>query len=420
MNLEKKNECTPGKGSAGLDRHFSSLFFKLAVFFGIIILAFVYVFYTQYVISRLKEDSRRVVSAYARLWSLVASESTTGAEIDLIFDEIIKKSNFPIIVTSPGGEPQAWRGVEIPWDDTTQEAKLKLRKLVSKMDKEKKPIPIYYGDEKKIINYLYYGDSELISQLRIMPFLEMGLLLIVIWVGFVSFRNIQRSEKRSIWIGMAKETAHQLGTPISSLLGWAELLKSRSEKSQNGSVGKDDYLEKMVIDIKRLEKVACRFSQIGSLPELKETELNELVSEVVNYFKERVPEGVEIKENLGESIKLEINPELLSWVIENLLKNSVEAVESQKGKIEISTGVDKSRKNVYILVTDNGRGILAKEQKKIFSPGYTTKKRGWGLGLSLTKRIVEEYHRGKITLVESIPNQKTTFSVSLPLRSKRG
>jgi len=418
--MGKKNNYLPGRSALGLDGHFSSIFFKGAIFFGIVILAFVYFFYTQYVITRLKEDSRRVVSAYARLWGLVASESTTGVEIDLIFEEIIRKSNFPIIVTSPEGEPQAWRGVGISWDDTSLEAKNKLEELVRKMDKEKEPVPIYYGEEKKVINYLHYGDSKLISQLRIMPFLEIGLLLVVIWVGFSSFRNMQRSEKRSIWAGMAKETAHQLGTPISSLLGWVELLKSRSEKSENGSVGKDDYVEKMEIDIKRLEKIASRFSQIGSLPELKEGELNELVLEVVGYFKERVPEGVEIKENLGEPIKLELNPELLSWVIENLLKNSIEAVESQKGKIEVSTGMDKSRKKAYILVSDNGRGVPAREQNKIFAPGYTTKKRGWGLGLSLAKRIVEEYHKGKIALVESIPNQRTTFSVTLPLRSKKG
>lgn len=411
--MGKKNNYLSVKNSFGFKRGFSSLFFKLAIFFGIIILAFVYFFYTQYVINRLKEDSKRVVSAYARLWGLVASESTTGAEIDLIFEEIIKKSNFPIIVTSPEGEPQAWRGIEISWDDTSSEAKNRLVELVEKMDKEKEPVPIYYGEEKKVINYLHYGDSKLISQLRIIPFLEVALLLVIIWVGFVSFRNMQRSEKRSIWAGMAKETAHQLGTPISSLLGWLELLKSRSDH-------KDDYVEKMEIDIRRLDKIACRFSQIGSLPELKEAELNSVISEVVSYYKERVPDDIEIKEDLGEPIKIEVNAELLSWVIENLLRNSIEAVESRNGKIEVSSGIDKNRKNAYIRVSDNGRGIPSNEQKKIFAPGYTTKKRGWGLGLSLAKRIVEEYHRGKIALVESNPNRRTTFSITLPLRSKKG
>lgn len=392
---------------------FSSLFFKLALLFGIIILALVYVFYTQYVIDQLKEDSKRVVTAYARLWSLVASEATTGAEIDLIFDEVIRKSNFPIIVTSADGQPQAWRGVNIPWDDTTTGARLKLRELMRKMDKDKAPIPIYYGEEKKVINYLHYGDSELITQLRIMPYLEIGLLAVVIGIGFVSFRNMQRSEKRYIWVGMARETAHQLGTPLSSLLGWIELLRSRSEQQ-------NDYLEKMEMDVKRLEKIASRFSQIGSLPELKETELNEVVTETVSYFKARMPEGVTIEVHLGEPPKLEMNRELLTWVIENLIKNSVEAVECQNGKIEIYTGIDKSRKNAFILVTDNGRGIPLREQGKIFAPGYTTKKRGWGLGLSLARRIVEEYHKGKLTLMESIPDQKTTFQVCLPLKSKKG
>lgn len=411
--MEKTNNNSARNYQYELGVRFSSLFFKLALLFGIIILAFVYVFYSQYVINRMKEDSKRVVTAYARLWSLVASEATTGAEIDLIFDEIIRKSNFPIIVTSADGQPQAWRGISIAWDDTTAQAKFKLRELIKKMDKDKAPIPIYYGEEKKVINYLHYGDSELISQLRIMPYLELGLLIVVIGVGFVSFRNMQRSEKRYIWVGMAKETAHQLGTPLSSLLGWIELLRSRSEQ-------KNDYLEKMEMDVKRLEKIASRFSQIGSLPELKEAELNELVTETIGYFKERIPEGVTIEEHLGEPLNLEMNRELLTWVIENLLKNSVESVECQSGKLEVSTGIDKNGKNAFILVTDNGRGVPPREQGKIFAPGYTTKKRGWGLGLSLARRIVEEYHKGKLSLMESIPHQRTTFQVCLPLRSKKG
>jgi len=410
--MEKKNNHSVRNTQYESGVKFSSLFFKLALLLGIIILALVYIFYTQYVINRLKEDSKRVVTAYARLWSLVASEATTGAEIDLIFDEVIRKSNFPIIVTSSDGQPQAWRGISIAWDDTTAQSRLKLRELIRKMDKDKAPIPIYYGEEKKVINYLHYGDSELISQLRIMPYLQIGLLIVVIGVGFVSFRNMQRSEKRYIWVGMAKETAHQLGTPLSSLLGWIELLKTDSGQNE-------DYLEKMQIDVKRLEKIASRFSQIGSLPELKEAELNEVVTETVGYFKERIPEGVTIEEHLGEPLKLEINRELLIWVIENLLKNSVEAVECQNGKIEVSTGIDKNRRNAFILVSDNGRGIPTREQGKIFAPGYTTKKRGWGLGLSLARRIVEEYHKGKLSLVESIPNQKTTFQVCLPLKSKK-
>jgi signal transduction histidine kinase len=411
--MEKKNNHSVRNTQYESGVRFSSLFFKLALLFGIIILSFVYVFYSQYVINRLKEDSKRVVTAYARLWSLVASEATTGAEIDLIFDEVIRKSNFPIIVTSADGQPQAWRGISIAWDDTTAQARFKLRELIRKMDEDKEPIPIYYGEEKKVINYLHYGDSELISQLRIMPYLEIGLLVIVIGVGFVSFGNMQRSEKRYIWVGMARETAHQLGTPLSSLLGWIELLRSRSGQ-------KNDYLEKMEMDVKRLEKIASRFSQIGSLPELKEADLNEVVTESVVYFKERIPEGVTVEEHLGETLRLEMNRELLTWVIENLLKNSVEAVECQSGRIEVYTGIDKSGKNAFILITDNGRGIPPREQGKIFAPGYTTKKRGWGLGLSLARRIVEEYHKGKLSLVESIPNQRTTFQVCLPLRSKKG
>jgi signal transduction histidine kinase len=276
---------------------------------------------------------------------------------------------------------------------------------------------------------------------------------------------------------MAKETAHQLGTPLSSLLGWLELLKTKCEsfgtspssdipplaedevqdksvygesfgaspqdksvqdesapfvskpsktkenesetyKSEGDRFELDEMIKGMQADIKRLEKIATRFGQIGSTPELKSTDLNAVVSEAVAYFKQRLPHGglgVVIKENLDDLVPVRVNAELLSWVIENLLKNSLEAVDPKQGIIRVSTKLDQDRKNITIAISDNGRGIFSRDQKKIFKPGYTTKKRGWGLGLSLAKRIVEEYHLGKICLKESIPNERTTFLMIIPI-----
>jgi signal transduction histidine kinase len=432
------------------------LLFKGFLVFGIIVIAFIFIYYTQNVIEKIKRDATRVLTAYARLWQMAASESAGGPEIDVIFEEIIQKSDFPIVVTDANGEPQAWREVGVEWNDTTYESRQKLKKTVAKMDEHKEPIPIYFGEDKKIINYLHYGDSALITKLRLMPLVEVVVLFLFILVGFITFRNIKRSEQRSIWVGMAKETAHQLGTPLSSLLGWLELLKSKCEsvhgesvqdksasfgstpgselsgsgaeirlgeahtfKSEGIKFELDEMIKGMQGDIKRLEKIATRFGQIGSTPELKPTDLNKVVSESVAYFRQRLPyagSGVTIIENLENLVPVKVNAELLSWVIENLLKNSLEAVDPKQGTIRVSTKLDQDKKNINVEISDNGRGIPSREQKKVFKPGYTTKKRGWGLGLSLAKRIVEEYHLGRIFLKESIPDQRTTFLMIIPIQ----
>ena len=398
-------------------------FFKGFIVLGIVLTAAIFIYYTQDVIGKIKENSRKVLTTYARLWQMAASAPTTGAEIDVIFEEIIQKSDFPIVVTSADGEPQAWRGIEINWEDTTYLSRKKLDQIVKKMDEHREPIPIYFGPEKKIINYLHYGDPPLIAQLRMMPMVEVGVLTLFLLVAFITFRNIKRAEQRTIWVGMAKETAHQLGTPLTSLLGWLELLKTKcNPKTQtvepDADLKLEDIWERMRVDLVRLGKIANRFGQIGSMPELKSTDLNAVVSEAVAYFRQRVPHngtGVVIRENLEELVPAKANAELMSWVMENLLKNSLEAVDPKEGIIEVSTHLDKDKKLIHIQVSDNGRGIPQRRQKMIFNPGYTTKKRGWGLGLSLAKRIVEEYHLGKIGLVESTPNLRTTIRVCIPI-----
>lgn len=400
-----------------------SWFFKGFIVLGIVLIAAIFVYYTQDVIGKIKENSRKVLTTYARLWQMAASAPTTGAEIDVIFEEIIQKSDFPIVVTSADGDPQAWRGIDVDWNDTTYQSREKLKKIVKQMDQHKEPIPIFFGPEKKVINYLHYGDPPLIAQLRMMPIVEVGVLTFFLLIAFITFRNIKTAEQRTIWVGMAKETAHQLGTPLTSLLGWLELLKTKCDPQTQKIEGSpelklEEIWERMRVDLVRLGKIANRFGQIGSMPELKSTDLNPVVSEAVAYFRQRVPRngaGVIIKENLEELVPARANVELISWVMENLLKNSLEAVDPQGGIIEVSTHLDKEKKFIHIQVTDNGKGIPLRQQKKIFKPGYTTKKRGWGLGLSLAKRIVEEYHLGKIYLVESTPQIKTTVLVCIPV-----
>jgi hypothetical protein len=400
-----------------------SWFFKGFIVLGIVLIAAIFVYYTQDVIGKIKENSRKVLTTYARLWQMAASAPTTGAEIDVIFEEIIQKSDFPIVVTSAEGEPQAWRGIDVDWNDTTYQSREKLMKIVKKMDEHKEPIPIFFGPEKKVINYLHYGDPPLIAQLRMMPIVEVGVLTFFLLIAFITFRNIKTAEQRTIWVGMAKETAHQLGTPLTSLLGWLELLKTKCDPHTQKIEGSpnlklEEIWERMRVDLVRLGKIANRFGQIGSMPELKSTDLNPVVSEAVAYFRQRVPRngtGVTIKENLEELVPARANVELISWVMENLLKNSLEAVDPQGGIIEVSTHLDKEKGFIYIQVTDNGKGIPPRQRKKIFQPGYTTKKRGWGLGLSLAKRIVEEYHLGRIYLMESTPQVRTSILVCIPV-----
>ena len=241
-------------------------------------------------------------------------------------------------------------------------------------------------------------------------------------VGFIGFRNIKRSEQRSIWVGMAKETAHQLGTPLSSLMGWVELLKLKFKRqdfdmpNETTRVHFDDIVGRMKSDLKRLDRVATRFGQIGSIPELELRNVNQPIAEVVSYFRLRLPDGgkgVEIIEQYGDIPDININMELIAWVVENLMKNSLEAVDPREGEIVINTECRNNK--VIISVIDNGKGISFKDQRRIFAPGFTTRNRGWGLGLTLAQRIVEEYHQGKIWLEKSEPSVKTEFKIELPV-----
>ncbi|MCH6560612.1 HAMP domain-containing histidine kinase, partial [candidate division KSB1 bacterium] len=231
-------------------------------------------------------------------------------------------------------------------------------------------------------------------------------------IGFLGFRSIQRSEQQFIWVGMSKETAHQIGTPLSSLMGWLELLKSK--------VGDKDSLKnlgEMEKDIERLNRVAARFSQIGSKADLKEEKIASIISDVVRYFKTRLPQGgkrVKIVENYHVNSTVALNKDLFEWVIENLLKNAIDAIEKDVGRIEINLNQLKNgRHRVCIDISDNGRGIDAKRKSEVFKPGYSTKKRGWGLGLSLAKRIIDQYHGGKLTVKESKTHQGTTMRILL-------
>lgn len=396
-----------------------STILKIFLLVGVLMVSVVFIWYTFSVIRQLQMDTRAEVERYVKLWQLVANSPTSGGgELQFVFNEIIAKATFPIIVLDENKEPIHWRNIHgIPPEDTSAATRAILKTEAASMNGINGEYPLYFAGTH--VNYFLYGDSELIDRLKTMPFIQIGIVLAFMIVGVIGFQNIRRSEERHIWVGMAKETAHQLGTPLSSLMGWLEVLGN--ECSARGLDGRHETLagtlDNMRVDITRLQRVTNRFSMIGSIPELKPAGVNELVTEVCDYYRRRLPfhgEGIRINFSGGTVPAASLNPELLGWALENLTKNAIEAVDAKAGRIDVKTLCSEDGRYVEIEIADNGKGISAAAARKIFRPGFTTKKRGWGLGLTLVKRIVEEYHGGRVWLVRSRPGE-TVFHVELPI-----
>lgn len=395
-----------------------SSWFKIFLLIAVAVVSASFIWYTFQVIEQLKADTRSQVEKYVKLWQIVANSNTSGQELQFIFEEVIVKASFPIIVADANHEPVQWRNIDdIAPEDSSEISREQLRQLVASMRETNGEFPLYYGEN--VVNYFYYGDSKVIEQLTLMPFIEIGIVIAFMVVAVIGFQNIRRSEERHIWVGMAKETAHQLGTPISSLMGWVEVL-DHSEQEEGGShtnKGTSDIVTNMRVDINRLQRVANRFGQIGSLPDLQPTDINVLVDETVTYYSRRLPfegKGTVITLTRGDLPPVKVNKELFTWALENLVKNAIQAVDAKAGRIDVRTSYDDSTSRVQIEIVDNGAGIPVAAARNIFKAGFTTKKRGWGLGLTLVKRIVEEYHGGKVLLRKSRPGE-TIFDIFLPL-----
>jgi len=303
--------------------------------------------------------------------------------------------------------------------DTTLNVK-KRNEILLDMSKEMKeinpPVKVVYNDSL-LLSYVNYGQSDLIIQLKYLPFFEFIVAGIFIFIGYIGFSYIKKHEQSNLWVGLSKETAHQLGTPLSSLLGWLEILKDTKDKSEELE-GVSSEIEK---DLERLKKITGRFSKIGSQPKLVEENITEVIQGVCSYIEKRIPsltssdgkvmKKVNVNILTKENIFVKINRDLFEWVIENLLKNALDAIDKSTGSIEFRI-TDKG-KEVVVDVTDNGKGIDKKFKKDIFRPGYSTKRRGWGLGLSLAKRIIDDYHKGKLFLLDSEMDEGTTFRIKL-------
>ena len=336
--------------------------------------------------------------------------------MNFIFENIIKRTYFPIVSTDEDHNPLFWKGIGIDENDRSPENISKARKILERMKEISEPIPIFLTDpnfDPIVLGYIYHGDSSTITRLRWLPYIEIGLVGMFILVGSIGFTTIKKSEQRFIWVGMSKETAHQLGTPISSLLGWIQILRERSFKRPESIT----VIDEMEQDMNRLGKVAERFSQIGSMADLRDQNIQLILKNVIIYIQRRLPQmkkTIVLDERFSEIPAVPANADLLEWVFENLIKNSIDAINHENGLIKIITGISEKRKyKIYVDIEDNGRGIFFKNKKDVFRPGFSTKKRGWGLGLNLAKRIIEEYHHGKMIVKESSSGIGTTMRVYL-------
>lgn len=380
-------------------------YFKIFLFSLAILLIFLTFLYTHSVVNNLRKDSKNALEPLASSIAQVAS-SPDDSEVILLFDSFIKNFEFPVIITDVDGEPTMWKKeIGIDPEQRDEETLDKVKNIVKRMDKNIDPIPMIYNGIK--LGYIHYSDSQFIKMLSWLPYVQIIAIGLFVLLGFFGIHTIRKNEERLVWVGMAKETAHQLGTPLSSLMGWTELIRESSKDEELQKIIKD-----MDNDIKRLNKVAQRFSQIGSKSELKVEKIEGILKNVTAYFRKRLPQmGKDIKliEEYQQVGEIPLNPDLFEWAVENIVKNAIDSIESKTGFIKISLFTENN--SVIIEITDSGKGIPKSKRKEIFKPGYSTKKRGWGLGLSLVRRIIEEFHKGRIVLKDSKIDKGSTFRI---------
>ena len=376
------------------------------------------IWYTHSIVHDLEANQKHIANLYARSFEFIGSGRTQSGDYSFILEEMIRNIDFPMVLSNTSNEPLEPYAINIR--NITLDSTLsvdgqrdELKRLIADMDRQNPRIKVEIGDSV-ILSYVHYGESTLITRLRYLPYIELTVIAVFIFIGYISFSHIKRSEQSNIWVGMARETAHQLGTPISSMMGWVELLRHHTGTSNPKIV---ETLHDMDNDLQRLQKIANRFSRIGSKPDLKEENLIEIIEKVIAYYQRRIPQtGKKVQLALEPSspVAASVNSELFEWVIENLIKNALDAIETEPGKVAII--VSERPDTVNIDVIDTGKGIDATYRKEVFRPGFSTKKRGWGLGLSLSQRIIESYHRGKLILKDSKPGSGTTFRIKLRKR----
>lgn len=366
------------------------------------------IYYTDVLVDQLKERERNQINLFARALEYTINE----AENNILFireEIILKNHSIPTLQVSEQGDILSYINLPIDSAWSAEKKKSYLNRQLAEMKRTYAPIEILLKDENNEVfgrQYLYYKNSFLLSQLMAYPYIQLSVIAIFAFISYLAFNYSRVAEQNRVWVGLAKETAHQLGTPLSSLMAWLEVLRDDPEIKGKGVV---DELEK---DILKLRIVTERFSSIGSTPVLKSENVYQLITNVVGYLRPRVSSKITFElYTLSENIQAKIHAPLFEWVIENLCKNAVDAM-GNTGTIAIKI-LRGSDSKVFIDISDTGKGIPKGSLASVFKPGYTTKKRGWGLGLALAKRIIELYHEGRIFVKSSEENLGTTFRIEL-------
>ena len=369
---------------------------KILLVISAIVIAATSLLVSHYLVRDLQVEERKKMEVWAEAMHAF-NQATDSTDLTLVTMVIEGNNTIPVIVMDEQGMVADWRNIDIDGKDTLSY----LSAYGKKMKAAGNVIKIEFWDE-----YLYvcYDESTLLKRLTQFPYWQLGVVLIFAVVAVFALLASKKAEQNKVWVGLSKETAHQLGTPISSLMAWVEVLK---ENYPN-----DEPIPEMSQDVKRLERIAERFSKIGSLPEPVADSMNEVLDHVIAYMDKRTSQKVTIKGHYPDhDVMVKMNASLFEWVIENLCKNAVDAMEDGQGKIDL--WLLEEENTVAIEVVDTGKGIKKKDVGNVFRPGFTTKKRGWGLGLSLAKRIVEEYHKGRIFVKQSEVGRGTTFRIEL-------
>ena len=377
---------------------------KIILVVAAIVIAVASLMVSHFLVKDLQREERNKMETWAEALN-VLNNADENTDLTLVLNVIQGNNTIPVIVMDSSGMVSDYRNVEMD-AKTAADSDAYVTHYGKRMYAEGNYIKIHLGDSISAGDYqlVCYDDSILLKRLSQYPYWQLGIVMIFVVVAIFALLASKRAEQNKVWVGLSKETAHQLGTPISSLMAWVEILKENYPD--------DELIPEMNKDVNRLQLIAERFSKIGSLPEPVDASMNDVLKHVVDYMDRRTSKKVEITTIMpGYDVIAKINASLFEWVIENLCKNAVDAMEGS-GKIELSLLDEGSR--VVIEVKDNGKGIRKKDVKNVFTPGFTTKKRGWGLGLSLAKRIVEEYHKGRIFVKSSEVGFGTTFRIEMP------
>ena len=375
---------------------------KIVLVVAAVVIAVASLVVSHFLVSDLSKEERNKMETWAQALHTL-NNANENTDLSLVLSVLQGNNTIPVVVVDSTGMVMDYRNVEISADNRKDSLSL-LEKEANRMYRSGRFVKIILTDDPHADYQLVcYDESNLLKRLATYPYVQLGIVFIFVVVAIFALLSSKKAEQNKVWVGLSKETAHQLGTPISSLIAWIEIL----HENYPG----DDMIPEMEKDVKRLELIADRFSKIGSLPEPQPSSLNNVISNVVDYIDRRTSSAVLMTVNMpNHDVVVRINASLFEWVIENLCKNAVDAMEG-KGRIWIS--VIEDGYDVAIEVADNGKGIRHKDLKSVFKPGFTTKKRGWGLGLSLAKRIVEEYHKGRIYVKESEIGLGTTFRIEL-------